>query len=113
MQPGTHHHHLHIRKRKHDNKLKKYPHPDKKIRFLDRLVLVIAVVGPIMSFPQLFKIFYFQSAEGISLISFALYSILNIPWIIYGFVHKDKPIVVSSLLWLASNVTIAIGAIIY
>jgi len=113
MQPGAHHHHLHTRKRKHNKQLRKYPHPDKKVRFLDRLVLVVAIIGPFMSFPQLFKIFYYQSAAGISVLSFALFSMINIPWIVYGFVHKDNPVVISSLIWFASNVMVAIGATIY
>ncbi|MBT4935901.1 hypothetical protein HOL21_01840 [Candidatus Woesearchaeota archaeon] len=106
------HHHLHKRKRVHQ-KLKKFPHPNKWIRFLDRLLLIVAVIGPVMSLPQVYKIYYYQSAAGISIMSFALLAVLNIPWIAYGFVHKDKPIIISSFLWIISNIVVVIGAITY
>ncbi|PIN74841.1 hypothetical protein COV17_04615 [Candidatus Woesearchaeota archaeon CG10_big_fil_rev_8_21_14_0_10_36_11] len=105
-------HHIHKRKRVYQ-KLKEFPHPNKWIRFFDLVLLIVAIIAPIMSLPQLFKIYYYQSAAGISVLSFTLYTILNIPWIVYGFVHKDKPIIISSFLWFLSNALIVIGATMY
>jgi uncharacterized protein with PQ loop repeat len=104
------HHHLHKRKRQ---RLKNYPHPNKWITFLDKFILLIAVLGPVMNLPQVIKIYYFQTAAGVSALTFFLLCIMNIPWLIYGFVHKDKPIIISSVLWIISNIVVMAGAILY
>ena len=44
--------HIHQRKRTHVNH-EKYPHPNKWIRLLDKLVLVFAVIGPLVEVPAL------------------------------------------------------------
>ena len=108
--PGIHH--ISKRKRVH-KRFESYPHPKKGIRLFDKFLMIIAIVGPLMSLPQILKIFILKDASGISIISWSLYALFNIPWIIYGFVHKEKPIVVAYLLWFSTNVIIIIGAILY
>ncbi len=107
-------HHFHLQKRKRDGKkLKPFPHKDPKIRFLDRLILVIASIGPMANLPQIIKIFSTQNAAGISVFTFSIYAIFDIPWIIYGIVHKEKPIVISFSLWLITNLFVIAGALMY
>jgi uncharacterized protein with PQ loop repeat len=105
-------HHMHKRKRVHQ-KLRKFPHPNKKIRFLDNMLLIIAVLGPLSTIPQLTKIFISKNAAGVSTLTFGFFAAFDIPWIIYGMVHKEKPIVLAYTLWLIANLTIVIGTIIY
>ena len=105
-------HHIHKRKRVHQQ-LQEYPHKDPWINFLDQFLIVIAILGPIASIPQIYKIFFYKSAAGISVISFGIFAIFNIPWIIYGVVHKEKPIVLAYILWLISNTLVVIGALMY
>ena len=110
MSPGIHH--LHKRKRVYQ-KLEKYPHPHPWIRFLDNFLLLIAVIGPLSNVPQIIKIFVSKDSSGVSLITFSLFMTFNIPWIIYGVVHKEKPIVLAYTLWLITNLTVVIGILIY
>ncbi len=56
-------HHLHKRKRVHE-KLEKYPHPEKFKRFIDKVIYVFAIVGPLMNLPQLYKIWGDKTAQG-------------------------------------------------
>lgn len=105
-------HHLHQRKRFHEN-LEPYPHPHLGVRFLDQLLVVLAIVGPLTGVPQLYTILQEKSAASVSVISWSLYIILTIPWIIYGFVHKEKPIVISSILWLVLDTAIVVAALAY
>lgn len=105
-------HHIYKRKRVH-KKLEEYPHPKKWVRWFDRFLLIFAVIGPLAAFPQVFKIYYLQSAGDLSLITWGLLSLGNIPWIIYGFVHKEKPIMVAYISWFIVNLAIIIGILIY
>ena len=105
-------HHLHKRKRIH-KKLEKYPHPNPWIRFLDNFLLVVAVIGPMANIPQIIKIFTLKTSIGVATLTFTLMAIFNIPWIIYGIVHKEKPIVIAYVLWLITNLIVVAGTFIY
>ena len=105
-------HHLHKRKRVHI-KLERYPHPNKWIRFLDNFLLVVAVIGPMANIPQIIKIFTLKTSIRVSTLTFTFMTIFNIPWIIYGIVHKEKPIVIAYVLWLITNLIVVAGTFIY
>lgn len=110
----------HLAARKHPDRhepisvgLEPFPATSAWKRVLDRLVFVVGVIGPLTTVPQILEIYVLHEARGVSAISWGLPALLNIPWIIYGFVHRDRPIVVTYILWLIMNTTIFIGAIIY
>jgi uncharacterized protein with PQ loop repeat len=105
-------HHIHKRKRKH-HKLLQYPHPNKWVKLLDRFLLVVAVVGPLLVLPQILKIYVGQNATGVSALSWGLLALFNIPWILYGAVHGDKPITMGYSIWFVVNIIVAVGALIY
>jgi len=107
-----HLHHIHQRKRVHQ-KLEPYPHTHPWINFLDRLLLVVAIIAPFTTLPQLYTIFIEKNVTGVSAITWLLYTVLTLPWIVYGFVHKEKPIIVSSLLWLVTDVLVVVGTMVY
>ena len=91
-------HHLHTRKR--INQLhQQYPHPNKGIRFLDKLVLGVAFIMPLTALPQLYTIWVKHSTQGVSVLTWLLLTILSIPMVIYGIVHKEKPILFMYLLY--------------
>jgi uncharacterized protein with PQ loop repeat len=93
--------------------LKEYPHSKKWIRFLDKFLLVVAVVGPLLVLPQILKIYVGQNASGVSALSWGLLALFNIPWIVYGVVHKDKPITLGYSIWFVVNIIVVVGALIY
>ncbi len=105
-------HHIHKRKRFHQ-KLQEYPNPKKSIRLLDKIMLIIAIVGPLFAIPQIFQIFWYKDAAGVSVLSYSFFTIFNILWIFYGVVHKEKPLIVTYILWFISNFIVVIGAAIY
>jgi len=105
-------HHFHKRKRVYE-KLEPYPHPDKIKRFVDKTILFVGVAGPIMTLPQLFKIWVEKQASGISVVSFSAYLFVAAFWVFYGFLHKEKPIIITHSIWFFMHLSIVIGALIY
>ncbi|HJO01876.1 MAG: PQ-loop domain-containing transporter [Candidatus Woesearchaeota archaeon] len=105
-------HHFHIRKRVHQ-KHESYPHPHKWKRFMDKAIYVAGVFGPLMTLPQLTKIWIEKNAAGVSVISWASYLIAAIFWLIYGIMHKEKPIIFAYSLWIGLEILIVVGTIIY
>ncbi len=102
------HHHLHVRKRR-----EPYPARTSALRLLDGVVLVVGILGPIFSIPQILLIYVGQQAAGVSPESWAAWALLDIPWIIYGLVHRERPIVITYTLWLICNTLVFVGALLY
>ena len=90
-----------------------YPSEKFWIRFLDKLLLIIAVISPMMAIPQVYEVYGLHAVAGLSFISWASWALFNLPWIAYGFVHKQKPIVIMYILWFLMNASIAVGILLY
>jgi len=104
-------HHLQKRKRIHE-KHEPYPHPDKWKRLLDSLIYVIGVLGPVMALPQLYLIWVDKVVAGVSAVSWGAFAFIAIFWIIYGFVHNEKPIIITYIGWFIVEILIVVGILI-
>ena len=98
-------HHAHKRTRKQADK--------QLVLMLDRVVLLGAIVMPLAMTPQVIKIYTTQSASDLSLAAFLLLFFFTIPWVMYGFVHKEKPIIVMNIIWLFVHLSIIVGYFLY
>jgi uncharacterized protein with PQ loop repeat len=81
--------------------------------FLERLMIFVAVVGPFANLPQLLKIWIKKKTNGVSMVSWILFSILSLVWLIYGIVKKDKYIIITFGITLILQLLIVIGTVIY
>ncbi|MFH1591505.1 MAG: hypothetical protein ABIC95_06280 [archaeon] len=90
-----------------------HQHKEDWVKILDKTVLIGGILGPMMTFPQIIKIFITHQAAGVSVMTWGLYCIFNTPWIIYGIVHNQKPIVISYILWFITNLCVIAGALLY
>lgn len=106
------HHHIHQRKR---NVIQtdEYVHPRNYIKVLDKTCIFFSVLMPATTIPQIYKIYSSQDVTGVSLSMWVLYSIGVIPFLLYGIVHKEKPLVILNILWLIAQVVIITGIVIY
>lgn len=105
-------HHPSLRKRAAQT-FEPFPARSLQLRILDRVVLIIGILGPLMTIPQILKIHLLQDASGVSVISWSAYTLLDFPWILYGLVHHDRPIFVTYTLWVIMNSLVVAGAIMY
>ncbi len=105
-------HHLHVRKRVHTN-LEQYPHPNKFKRFLDRIIYIVGILTQILTIPQAYSIYSTKNAEGVSLLSWGWYSISAVIWLLYGIMHKEKPIIFTYFFMLLIDIIIVCGILIY
>ncbi len=105
-------HHKHIRKRIHQ-KHEPFPHPVAWKRWLDKGIYVVGIAIPIMTIPQVLKIWLEQSAAGISILTWSVYFLGSIFWLVYGIAHKEKPIIVMHTLLIILNGLIVAGALLY
>jgi uncharacterized protein with PQ loop repeat len=80
---------------------------------LNKLVLVVAVVEPLMTLPQIYQIWTDKDASGVSAVTWLGYMIAALIWLFYGLKIKDKPIIISSTLWIITEGFVVLGALRY
>ncbi len=82
-------------------------------KIISFLVYAAVVIMPLLSLPQLIRIWVEKSAVGVSSITWFGFSAFAIVWIFYGYFHKEKPIFYLNIMLLVMDLIIAIGAIVY
>jgi uncharacterized protein with PQ loop repeat len=104
--------HLHTRKRVHV-KRQKYPAKQKLKRVVDTIMYAGAFLGPLFTLPQVLKIWVGKDAAGISLFTWSFYFVSAMFWVVYGTVHKEKPIILTYVLLGITYIAIITGAVVY
>ncbi len=105
-------HHLQKRKRVY-KKLEPYPHPDKWKRFLDRIIYIAGLIGPLMTLDQIYRIWVQQNASGVSVLSWFTYFVIAFIWVAYGIAHKEKPIILIYSIWIVLDAFIVVGTLMF
>lgn len=93
-------------------KLKHISHREQK-RLVKRSVLVVAIVEPALTLPQVYEIWVNHQAEGVSGLTWFMYIGAAVIWLLYGLQIKDKPLIISSILWVFMELAVAIGTVVY
>ena len=106
--PGRGFLHFHIRVRR-----KEYPSRDQLKNAFDKFIYVVVFLVPIMNLPQLFQIYSSHNAAGVSLVSWTSFSIFSFIWLIYGAIHKDKPLIIMNAVLMVIQAYIAYGVYLY
>ncbi|MDX1765811.1 MAG: SemiSWEET family transporter [Candidatus Saccharimonadales bacterium] len=85
----------------------------KEMTFLESLTTVIASVEPIVSIPQVQRLWVTRSAEDIVLFPEVFGLISAVIWLIYGITIKNIPIIVSGSLWFLIATPMVIAVLLY
>ena len=112
MPHNTGTHHLNRRKRIHQ-KHELYPHPEKLKNTWDKVMYCMAILVPLFTSAQIFKIWTTQSAEDVSILAWGTYLINSAMWLIYGILHKEGPIILNNIVCFFINLGVAVGIILY
>ncbi|MFH0776652.1 MAG: PQ-loop domain-containing transporter [Patescibacteria group bacterium] len=103
----------HLYRQKKLVKLRRPLFPERWVKILDKIAMLVAILGPIFTLPQIYKIYALQNVEGLSLISWGSYLVFNIPMLLYGIVHCEKMITRMYFLWILVNGSIVAGIILF
>lgn len=94
------------------------PSPRRRLRLqdhehaIDRVVSVVAFIGPLTSVPQIVEIWLVdRNAQGVSLMTWLGFMLMAAVWLIYGIVHKQRPIIISNALWIVAQGLVVLGAL--
>jgi uncharacterized protein with PQ loop repeat len=76
---------------------------------LNRLVLVVAVAEPVLTIPQIWQIWVDHETAGVSGLTWIFYCVAAMVWTVYGINQRDRPIIVTSVLWMLMETLVVIG----
>lgn len=110
--PHVGQHHLSIRKRI-STKHEPYPSPNLLHRAMDWAVYGMSVLIPVMTIPQVYEALIEKNAEGLVALTWFTYATANTLWILYGILHKEKPIIFANSVMFILNLATAISAVMY
>ena len=111
METGVHHYH-----RRHPQvgeAAARLEHIRPAVRALDRAMLVLAFVGPLLTLPQVYSVWIERQVAGVSLLSWGGYAVLSCIWLIYGIVHHARPLIISYSIFAVLNTAVAIGVLLF
>lgn len=81
-------------------------------KYFERFMLVFATVEPIATIPQIVEIWSNNNTAGVSLVTWFFYALTSCIWLAYGIIRKDKPLMVSGILWVTSQGLVVLGLLL-
>jgi len=89
------------------NKLRKNLKKEKKD--IDKMMWLAGIVSPLTGIPQIILMYSTQSARDMSFLSWFLWMILSVVYLLYAVVHGIKPLAFSNAAWIAIYVLVLAG----
>jgi uncharacterized protein with PQ loop repeat len=83
------------------------------VREVDAVVRVTAVAAPLANLPQIVRIYTTQQAGSLSLVSWMLFLLCNIPMLAYGMLHRERIIVTYTSIALCMEVIVIAGILLF
>lgn len=78
---------------------------------LERLLRWIAVATMLMTIPQVIAVWR-GSASGVSLVSWSMYLVSSVAWLVYGLRKRDRTIWLVCIGWILLDVSIIAGIVV-
>jgi uncharacterized protein with PQ loop repeat len=80
---------------------------------IDALMSVAAIAHPLMAVPQVLMVYATREVAGLSMFMWIAWLALGLVFLLYGLSHKLKPYVLMQLLWVAIDVLMITGIVLY
>lgn len=80
---------------------------------IDRLALVVGIIQPLTTLPQIYLTFSSQSAIGVSFFMWFCYNIGSAVFLMYAIRHKLKPLIWTQVCWLIVQTPMMISVFLF
>lgn len=78
-------------------------------QFLDYLIKLGAVIGPMAALPQAVAVWSSPSASGVSAASWLLFLCFSCLWLAHALRRKDRVLALSNLIWIVIETIVVLG----
>ena len=85
----------------------------KRIKNIDKMVFYVWLLWPAVAVPQLVKIWILQDATWLSIITWFLWIVVAIFWVIYWINHKLFPVIISNTIYIIIETGVVLGILLY
>ena len=65
-----------------------------------------------MTIPQVISVWVKGNIDGVSILTWLGYALGSGFWVIYGIIHKEKPLTIANFLLFVFDITIVIGVLV-
>ncbi len=87
---------------------------DPKIqRIINKSVYAVTITGIAVTIPQVLKVWSDSGNQGVSIISWMGFAFSASFWLLYGLLHKDKAIILSSSAGIIMDILIVVGVLLH
>lgn len=83
----------------------------KKRDYFQSFMLVVAVIEPSTTLPQIYEIWVRHQTAGVSTLTWGLFALVAFFWVFYGLKIKDKPVLIASCLWVIMELAVVFGIV--
>ena len=80
---------------------------------IDKLALVVGIIEPLTTFPQIYLVFTSHDVSQVSLFMWTGYNVSSVILLIYGLKHKLLPVIGAQILWLFVQTLMMIAVFIF
>ena len=94
-------------------KLEPYPHPVAWKRYFDYLMYAVAIVAPIALLPQVLSVYSTKNVSGLVVFPWIFLGCMHILWVFYGTIHRELPLVLTSIFFALMNFSLLVGILLY
>lgn len=88
-------------------------HKIKKTTGIDTLALIVSILQPLTTFPQIYIVYTSQDVSQISFFMWTAYNVASVILLIYGLKHKLTPIIWAQALWLLVQTLMMIAVLLF
>jgi uncharacterized protein with PQ loop repeat len=107
-------HQIHAKKHLNNHSfLDEYMHMRNLKHKIGKSIYLLGFIGPLVTIPQIIRIWVRKSAEDISMLTWLGYLIFGIAWLMYGIIYKDRYVILGSVLWMVMYLLIIAGKVMY
>lgn len=76
-------------------------------------MMVVSVIQPFASVPQIIEIWTTQSAAGVSIWTWLGFAGIGVVTLYYAILHKLKPLIINQIIWFVLDALVVLGIVLY
>ena len=80
---------------------------------LEKIVRIISFIFPLSTLPQIYNIWILREIEGVSILTWVLFLVMQIPLFLYAIKHNDTKLQTMFGLWCLMYGLVILGLLIY
>ncbi len=82
-------------------------------KFIDRAIYGVGLFGVAIIIPQILKIWINKQTDGISVTTWIGFLVSSVFWLLYGVIHKQKPIIITNIAAIFAHTSVIFGILLF